>query len=262
MLNVVLRTCDRVSLANDRIVPKKECIIRCLNSLVKSLDQSKQQYCLYIIDDNSSDELKSEMARIAPEAIVSYLPSSDQVFLNNKQKSRHSVKVAYDLIDSFPEDDLVYIVEDDYLHYSHSIEKMIEAWNYFNSFDPSVDVGIFPQDFNQLYSHPDNSFNYAYVRPCLVVPGPDRYYRTTWFTHESFLIQNKVIKKYKEDFNKLMDIGYVDGAWEGSSISNVWQRPDVKMLMPLGTLAIHVSLKSDISFYVKDFDQLWESNAV
>lgn len=262
MLNVVLRTCDRVSLANDRIVPKKECIVRCLNSLVKSLELYKEQSHLYIIDDNSSNELKAELVRIAPKATINFLTRRDENHLNNKQKSRHSVKVAYDLIQTFNELDLVYVVEDDYLHYPDTIIKMVEAWNHFSKIDSTMNIGIFPQDFNQLYPHTDNPFNYAYVRPCFVVPGPDRYYRTTWFTHESFMIQNKVINKYKDEFDKLLTIGTVDGAWEGSSISNVWLKEDVKMLMPLGTLAIHVSLKSDISFYVKDFEQLWESNAV
>lgn len=262
MINVVLRTCDRVSLASDRIFPKKECIVRCLNSLVKSLEYSKEQYKLHIIDDNSSEELKEILVKVAPQATFNFLPPRDEEHLNNKQKSRYSVGVAYDLIQTFDEQDLVYIVEDDYLHYEDSIKNMVEAWNHFNLFDPLMDIGIFPQDFNQMYLHPDNQFNHAYVTPCIVLPGPDRYYRTTWFTHESFMVQTKLINKYKSDFDKLMNIGTVDGAWEGSSLSNVWKKEDVKMLMPMGTLAIHVSLKSDISYFVKDFDQLWESNAV
>ena len=104
-------------------------------------------------------------------------------------------------------------------------------------------------------------FNDTYIRPCIVSPGPDRYYRTTWFTHESFMIKKSVITKYKEEFNKLMEIGDIDGKWEGTSLSNVWTKPDVVMLMPMKTLAIHVSAKEDISFFCNDFEKLWDKNA-
>lgn len=259
-VNVVLRTCDRVSLATDRIVAKDECIVRCLISLVNSLELHGN-YSLHIIDDNSSDATKDKIREIAPTATFDFLPERDQTGLNGKQKSRYSVKVAYDYVDSLPEDELVYIVEDDYLHYNYSIQKMVEAWKYFQSFDDRTNVGIFPQDFVQLYFHPQNAFNDTYIRPCIISPGPDRYYRNTWFTHESFMIKKSVITKYKEEFNKLMEIGEIDGKWEGTSLSNVWTKPDVVMLMPMKTLAIHVSKKEDISFFCNDFEELWEKNA-
>ena len=53
MIHVVLRTCDRHSLQSTRIVNKKECIIRCLNSILKELEVIDNKH-LHIIDDNSS----------------------------------------------------------------------------------------------------------------------------------------------------------------------------------------------------------------
>ena len=52
----------------------------------------------------------------------------DEEGLNVKQKSRYSVQVAYEYIHKLPDNELVYIVEDDYLHYEDSISKMVEAW--------------------------------------------------------------------------------------------------------------------------------------
>ena len=182
--------------------------------------------------------------------------------LNAKQKSRYSVKVAYDYIYTLPENDLVYILEDDYLHYPDSIQKMLEAWAVISKYIPHSDIGIFPQDFNQLYPHPKNHHNDTYVRPCYVIPGPDRYYRTTWYTHESFMVPVKVILKYKEHFDSLLMIGNDPAFWEGNTISNVWTQPDVMMLMPLKTLAIHVSAMDDIPFYNNDFVGLWEQNKI
>lgn len=262
-LNVVLRTCDRVSLASDRIVPKNQCVVRCLNSLVQSLRNAPGlEYTLHIIDDNSSDETRQLMQAIATEATWNLLPGRDEEHLNGKQKSRYSVGVAYEHIYQLPTDDLVYVVEDDYLHYSDSIERMLEAQKYFSEVVDNKHIGIFPQDFPELYAHPRNRFNSTYTQACWVVPGPDRYYRTTWFTHESFLIPLQVIWKYKKDFDRLMVIGTEEGAWEGNTISNAWAQPDVAMLMPMRSLALHVSRQDDLPFFNTDFELLWQANNV
>lgn len=261
-LNVVLRTCDRVSLASDRIVPKDQCIYRCLNSLVNSLSVQPNAWSLHIIDDASSAATQAMIQRIAPMATFDFLPERDQSGMNGKQKSRHSVRVAYDYIYTLPAEELVYVVEDDYLHYPDSIERMIEAWEYFSRIMPATSIGIFPQDFPELYPHERNPFNDTYVRSCLVFPGPDRYYRTTWFTHESFMVPLMLIWKYREHFEKLMEIGTVEGAWEGTSLSTVWQQQDVSMLMPMQTLALHVSKPNDLPFFNTDFDTLWNNNQV
>lgn len=249
-LNIVLRTCDKKSIQGDRIVPKDECVSACVSSLVKSIEQSNISSHLHIIDDCSSDITKAKLNKLAPGASFDFLESRDEENLNPKQKSRFSVKVQYDYIKNLPDEDLVYLVEDDYLHYENSIFKMTEAWEYFTMLFPRNTIGIFPQDFNQMYYHPQNMFNSTHVDKCMVVPGPDRYYRTTWFTHESFMVPVGLINKYSEEFDKLDKIGTDQGAWEGNTISNVWQKPEVIMLMPLGTLAIHLGCQKDISFFI------------
>lgn len=57
MINVVLRTCDKTSLETSRIVNKKECVLRCTNSIIRSLENVKNKR-LHIIDHNSSKDLK------------------------------------------------------------------------------------------------------------------------------------------------------------------------------------------------------------
>lgn len=261
-LHIVLRTCDRFTLQSDRIVPKNECVIRCLKSMLTSLKSFKAfEHTLHIIDDRSTIETVDKIKEIAPNAMITQLGERDESGLNAKQKSRYSVKVAYDYIYSLPNTDLVYIIEDDYLHYPDAFTKMIESHQYFTEHMPGTSIGIFPQDFTQLYPHPQNKHNEHYVKPHVVVPGPDRYYRTTWFTHESFLIPITVILKYREHFEALLKIGSNEYDYEGSTISNVWEQPDVLMLMPmLQPHCIHVSTKEDIPFFNNDFDRLWEAN--
>lgn len=263
MIHVVLRTCNRTSLQSDRIVNKSECILRCLNSILTNLENIEEK-SLYIVDDNSTEEFKERLSKLVePHSYVTinFLPERNQEGLSPKKKSRFSVGVAYDYIYNLPDNDLVYIVEDDYLHFPGAISEMFYSWKYLTDITGN-DVGIFPQDFNQLYYHPQNPHNDAYFRSCLVVPTPYKYYRTTWFTQESFMIQSKVFKKYKEHFDSLMTIGDEEHFWEGNTISKVWMRPDFNMFMPMGSLVVHMSNKMDIPFYItkNDVINLWEQN--
>jgi glycosyltransferase involved in cell wall biosynthesis len=219
---------------------------------------------LHIVDDNSSidfQDILKELIQPHEFVTIDFLPARDQEGLTAKKKSRYSVKVAYDYIYNLPDDDLVYIVEDDYLHFPGAIEEMIESWTYLSSIT-GLEVGIFPQDFNQLYYHPNHLYNNTYYQPCFVVPTQHRYYRTTWFTQESFMIQSKIFKKYREHFDKLLTIGDEEHNWEGNTISTVWSKPEFKMFMPMGSLVVHMSNKMDIPFYItKDtVIKLWEEN--
>ena len=262
-LNVVIRTCDKASLVSERIVQKDECVKRCYKSLVTSLNNYNHPFSLHVIDDDSSVETKQFLHNHFPNATIHDVVVDPTIeYKDVKQKSRYSLKIALDYISQLPDDELVYLVEDDYLHYPNSIAIMIDAMNYLTFISSDTTIGIFPQDFNQLYYHPKNPFNDTYVSTCLVIPGPDRYYRNTWFTHESFLIPVSLFKKYKEEFYSLLDIGTIDGYWEGNTISNVWQKPEVKMMMPMKTLAIHLGEPKDISFYVNDLEELWEQNRI
>lgn len=258
---VVLRTCDRVSLSSDRIVDKPSCVTHCLKSLVTSLtNNTVLPWSLKIIDDCSSTETRDHISRLASMADITWLEPRQDQDLNTRQRSRYSVAQAYDWIYQRPHHDLIYIVEDDYLHYPNSIDIMLRAWQFFSAWIVGKDIGIYPQDFQQLHASPFNNFNDTYVRPCVTMIGPDRYYRTTWYSQETFLLQASVFHKYRAGFDSLLTIGDDPGLWEGNTISEVWQHPEVSMLMPMPTIALHVSQQRDIPFYCGDFDDLWQKN--
>lgn len=258
-INVVLRTCDKKSVRNNRIVDKVDCIKRCFYSLTTSLINSGVEYSLHVIDDGSSESTRDYLKKTAPTASFDFVDRQDDPTDNVKKKSRYTVKLAYDYIRQLPESELVYIVEDDYLHFPDAITRIMLDWKYFSQYLATEKIGIFPQDFPELYPHNRNKFNDTYVKPCFVIPGPDRYYRTTWFTHESFVVKKSLITENQFYFDGLLEIGTREGAWEGDTISNVWQKPDVVMLMPMKTLAIHLGTENDISFYT-EWRDLWEKN--
>lgn len=262
-LNVVLRTCSRQlqhhgSLQEgQRIVDRTECVIRCLNSVLKNLRQF-ENVSLHIIDDNSIEYLKDTLQKLTEnDNFVSFN------FLGESNIPRNSVRVLYDYVYNLPDEDIVYILEDDYLHEDDAFKKLLIAWNYFNSItSPQVDVGIFPQCFVQLFPHPENPLSDFYDRGCSVVPTPVGFYRTTWYTNETYIIQSKVFKKYKHIFDLLQTTSNDEALWEGNTISQVWTRDDFKMFMPLDPSVVHMSLAKDKPFYWSNqkLIDLWEKN--
>ena len=123
------------------------------------------------------------------------------------------------------------------------------------------DIGIFPQCFVQMFPYPSNKTLDFYVRPCIVLPTPTGYYRTTWYTHETFMLKAKVFKKHKETFNKLQVTGTSAAGWEGDTISELWEE-HVKMFMPLDPYVMHMSVSRDLPFTWRPEHviQLWEDN--
>jgi hypothetical protein len=79
-----------------------------------------------------------------------------------------------------------------------------------------------------------------------------------------FITKNKsIIKKYRKEFDTLLNIGGDNpSCWEGNTISSVWNKPDVRMFMPMGSLVVHMSAKTDMPFFISK-DQVikaWEEN--
>jgi hypothetical protein len=112
-----------------------------------------------------------------------------------------------------------------------------------------------------MFPYSSNKTLDFYVRPCTVLPTPTGYYRTTWYTHETFMLKAKVFKKHKETFDKLQVTGTDAAGWEGDTISGLWEN-HVNMFMPLDPYVMHMSVSRDLPFTWRPEHaiQLWEDN--
>ena len=297
MLHIITRTCDKASIQSKRIVNKTECALRCVNSVLKNMENLEDVH-YHIIDDRSSEYFRESLKKICDESkqkvTFNFLEDRDTEGQNPHIQSRFSVKVAYDYIYNLPDEDFVYIVDDDHLHYPDAIKRMLYTWDYldhmvnfitprnqyrkklwddgvsdeetdfkvlqFNERDDR-DIGIFPQCFVQLFPYDKNTSLDFYVRPCTVLPTPTGYYRTTWYTHETFMLKAKVFKKHKETFDRLQVTGTPAAGWEGDTISELWEN-HVHMFMPLDPYVMHMSVSRDLPFTwtPEHAIKLWEDN--
>ena len=297
MLHIITRTCDKASIQSKRIVNKTECALRCVNSVLKNME-NLEDVDYHIIDDRSSEYFRDSLTKICKESkqkvTFDFLGDRDTEGQNPHTQSRFSVKVAYDYIYNLPDEDFVYIVDDDHLHYPDAIKRMLYTWEYLDYIINDVrprdeyrkklwaegvsdeetdfkvmqfkertdkDVGIFPQCFVQMFPFHNNETLNFYVRPCIVLPTPTGYYQTTWYTHETFMLKAKVFKKYKETFDRLQVTGTPEAGWEGDTISELWEKY-VDMFMPLDPYVMHMSVSRDLPFTwtIDHAIKLWEDN--
>jgi len=297
MLHIITRTCDKASIQSRRIVNKTECALRCVNSVLKNME-NLEDVDYHIIDDRSSEYFRESLTKICEDSkqkvTFNFLEDRDTEGQHPHTQSRFSVKVAYDYIYNLPDEDFVYIVDDDHLHQPDAIAKMLHNWDYLDHLvnvvtprhtlrkslwsagmsdketDQKVsefhgkddnDIGIFPQCFTQMFPYDKNPTLDFYVRPCIVLPTPTGYYRTTWYTHETFMLKAKVFKKHKETFDKLQVTGTDAAGWEGDTISKLWVE-QVLMFMPLNPSVMHMSVSRDLPFtwQPEDIIKLWDDN--
>ena len=135
MLHIITRTCDKASIQSKRIVNKTECALRCVNSVLKNME-NLDDVDYHIIDDRSSEYFRDSLTKICEESkqkvTFDFLGDRDTEGQNPHAQSRFSVKVAYDYIYNLPDEDFVYIVDDDHLHTPDALLIMIKAWEYLD----------------------------------------------------------------------------------------------------------------------------------
>jgi len=237
MLNVVLRTSEKRIAKGDSIVPKEDCIPLCAGSMLESLNESGHPFKIHVVDEGSSDKTRERLRNMMPEATFDF--AGDQESLVS-------------FVDGLSEEELVYFADGDHLHYRDSVANMVSSWLHFAMFFPRNEVVIFPEDFNRMYYHPQNMFGSFCPRQCDVLPGPDRYFRTTCVAQGGFLAGARFAKNNTEQFCRPHD------DWEEGS-EGAWKSPEVMMLMPLGTFVVRLARKGDISFYAEEWKHLLEN---
>jgi hypothetical protein len=110
----------------------------CLNNFLKEFNNSDNH--IHIIADNVTD---SQLINYLNELETTYdMIDIEHTSLNNAQSFKYVFNKAIQLDD----DDMVYFVEDDYLHLPNSFNAIIEA--------------LTISDYVTLYDHPDKYINY------------------------------------------------------------------------------------------------------
>lgn len=248
-LDVICNTHDRGSAhPQARFVdaPKVEITQRCVASLAASLRASGVEHRFRIIDDHSSDETV-EWLRTLGEVV----PLEGRGYLQSLQAVLRTARAS--------PADLVYMVEDDYLHVESAVREMVDMHAQVQKMLPRAEVAIKP------YDDPNDYDPRHAEEPCTILPGAGRHWKTVrnscgtlmWtprlMNHPLVVnVWDQIAKLYMTPTGRLLNIH------EGTTINRVWSGNLALLLGPLPSLAAHVADKVPTLF---DWRAIWTKYA-
>jgi len=251
-LLVVLRTCTTVNMVSDTgsgryiQVPKHQLVLRCVSSLVNSINQVQgHDVELLVLDDHSTAEAVGDIKNILDKSKfpTRFIPVEDGT------GNGHTIGKVYELVAEHAKD-LWYHVEDDYLHRPEAIHDMIDTVDRFETVTNKM-VAVNPHDDVWRYTQE--------VYPSFLLHGPYRHYRTVTHTTYTCLASRAIFDKYRNHFLDVVTLTKQRADWvENKTINQVWNKPDVLLFSPIPGLAFHIMDPSGKDPYV-DIEALWDS---
>jgi hypothetical protein len=187
-------------------LPKIEYTLRSLNSLLKSINFSKEKYPkvkikLIIIDDKTEEANLNKLKNLTNNSNIDI--NIDKVNhekykeLIKEQKSEQTYSNLASLLSCYEiakknADDLVFFVEDDYLHFEPMMEEMIASYERISS-QINNDIFMCPADYPYLYMNNQKTN---------VLIGNKRHWRTVNETLCTFMTSKFFLEKYWDNFYK------------------------------------------------------------
>ena len=241
--------------------PKIEYSLKALNSLIKSVNFSKTKYPnikfkTIIVDDKSKEENLNKLKKLINVSglDISIIPLSHVKYKDiiNQQKNDQTFSNLASLLQSFElgkkyGEDLVFFVEDDYLHFEPMMEEMIASYERIAS-QINKDVFMCPADYPYLYMNNEKTN---------ILIGNKRHWRTINQTLCTFLTTKSLLDKYWDNFyNTCLDR---NDPFE-KHLNKIYTKEFC--ISPLKSLSLHltnVNSSYGLSPFI-DYKKLWEEN--
>ena len=267
-LKIILRSCtsELIMDQNKRRIfdkEKNEYTFRTLKSLIKSINKASLQFKnikfdLLVTDTNSAKEDIDKIQQILNQSnIENEFESIDPKNFKDKIKPGYSEAKFSNMANFYTSlmiakkdpADVIYFVEDDYLHSEDAITEMIFAYEKFCTIF-SKDVVLLPADYPYLYAKDDVTKIYL---------GEKYHWRLVSESLVTFMTSKKVIEKNYLNLEK-MGIEWID-PWE-KPLHDIYN--SYPCLSPMPPLAVHCANINSI-FGISPFSdlkKLWEKSKV
>ena len=241
--------------------PKIEYSLRALNSLIKSVNFSKTKYPnikfkTIIVDDKSKEENLNKLKKLMDGSglDISITPLNHDKYKDTikQQKNDQTFSNLASLLQSFElgkeyGEDLIFFVEDDYLHFEPMMEEMIASYERIAS-QINKDVFMCPADYPYLYMNNEKTN---------ILIGNKRHWRTINQTLCTFLTTKSLLDKYWDNFyNTCLDR---NDPFE-KHLNEIYTKEFC--ISPLKSLSLHltnVNSSYGLSPFI-DYKKLWEEN--
>ena len=240
--------------------PKIEYACRSLNSLIKSIQFLRNKLPeinlkLIILDDHSNTVNLDKIKKISKQEKNSEVISLDHNKYKSKiieQKSTETFSNLSSLLNSFElgkkhGEDLIFFVEDDYLHFEPMLEEMLASYERITS-QLNKDIFMCPADYPYLYMNNEKTN---------IMIGNKRHWRTVNKTLCTFLTSKNLLNKYWDNFVKTCEDRH--DPFE-KYLNEIYQKEIC--ISPLKSLSLHltnVNSSYGLSPFI-DYKKIWDEN--
>jgi hypothetical protein len=244
-------------------LPKIEYNLISLNSIIKSINFSKIKYPninfkTIIVEDNSKKKNISKINELIAknnfDIDIINLNHADHNSIIKKQKSEQTFSNLSSLLKCYEiakeqSEDLVFFVEDDYLHFEPMMEEMIASYERIGS-QLKKELFICPADYPYLYMN---------SRKTNILIGNKRHWRTVDRTLCTFMTSKIIIDKYWNNFyNTCLDR---NDPFE-KYLNEIYKIEFC--ISPLKSLSVHmtnINSSYGLSPFI-DYKKIWDENSV
>lgn len=257
-LDVVLRTCDTAVVHTDWRrryceIPKNKLVIGCVTSLVNAIEKTSPEISVHltVLDDHSTTDTLVKVQQIISRV------SSTFISLPNSGYNNSALEQCILCRDSNA--DLVYAIEDDYLHCPSSITEMVESYKIFVDRLKHDRIVVYPFDEPSEYNPP--------ARPDFIVHGSHRHWRTGVFTTQVLMSSPEMFRTHWDLFETLAtkyNGDYLNPRTEhyeeSNTIWNIWKNGNYVRFNPIPSLALHMQFEQQKDPFI-DWTQWWDDYA-
>jgi len=271
-LDIILRTCMSVNMltqSKKRMFEKnkEEYTKRTLVSIVKSINHTKNifkniKFKIYIIDHDSTknqidsirDILKKsninfEILNLELDKFSSQIEkmNEENKEVTSNQKSNMSNIHQSLLLSKKNSEDLIYFVEDDYIHEKISLSEILYTYEKIASIIKQ-ELIICPTDYPYLYTQAENT---------KIFLGENRHWRQIDQTLCTFLTSKKIVEKY---WNELTSMCKLEHYPFEKPLHNIYKKE--LCVSPVPSLAVHFTNINSIYGLSPNVNwkRLWEEN--
>lgn len=270
-LDIIIRTCANVKMLTqnkDRIFEKEkiEYTLRSINSILKSVLDSKKNhqnisFKIFVVDHNSDNESLGRIENLIKKHNLEYKLINlkvdqfrdriNQVNVKNEKSTVNQISNMCNIYKSLElsksSKDLIYFVEDDYIHERQSISEMIFAYERISSL-AKKELVMCPSDYPYLYMKVDNTKLFI---------GENYHWRQINETLCTFLMSKKIIEKH---WDKLTNMCKQEHYPFESPLHDIYK--EELCISPVPSLAIHCTNVNSVFGLSpnKNWKKLWEEN--
>ena len=270
-LDIIIRTCASVQMLTQnksRIFEEEkiEYTLRSIKSILRSVFESKKNhqhisFKILVVDHNSSKENLDKIKKILKESnlehqvfnlnIDEFKSRINQTNKKNEKSTTNQISNMCNIYKSLElsrsSEDLIYFVEDDYIHENQCISEMIFTYERIASLTKN-EIVMCPTDYPYLYMKADNT---------KLLLGENFHWRTVDETLCTFLMSKRTVEKH---WSKLTGMCEQEHYPFESPLHEIYK---VEMcISPIPSLAIHcTNINSAFGLSPnKDWKKIWDEN--